>query len=160
MWKSCGIVLNFFFFFRGENFAPSSKDSLRQDRCARRKSLRLWSPFLFFRPDLTSKLSSARHSQVPGLLPVYILWSISLALQRQSISGSFSYKIVFAGGQSQVTDALARSTSISRSIYEAVEQVLRASQLASFSSSSSKSQSLSISFFENFRPLPFLFCHL
>lgn len=146
--------IEFFLFFRGENFAPSSKDSLRQDRCARRKSLRL-----FFRPVPTSKLSSARHSQVPGLLPVHFVEHISRSSRRQSISGSFSYQIVFAGGQSQVTDALARSTSISRSIYEAVEQVLRASQLASFSSSSSKSQSLSISFFSEFlSPSFFVIC--
>lgn len=63
---------------------------------------------------------------------IHFVEHISRSSRRQSISGSFSYQIVFAGGQSQVTDALARSTSISRSIYEAVEQVLRASQLASF----------------------------
>jgi len=127
-----------------------------QDRRVRRKSLRLWSAFYSAR----SQRQSCRRPvtrRFLGFFP-YILLSISLALRRQSISGSFSYKVVFAGGQSQVTGALARSTSISRSIYEAVEQVLRASQLACFSSSSKVN--LFLSLFLEFSSLSFFFCYL
>lgn len=62
-------------------------------------------------------------------------------------------KIVSARSQFQVTDALARSTSISRSIYEAVEEVLPAfaTELASSFSFSLSKVNLPFSFFFFFR---------
>lgn len=73
MWKSCGIVLDLF--IRGENFAQPSKD--RSTGSSRKKEKFAAVIGFLFGPISTSKLSPARHSQVPGLLPLHFVEHIS-----------------------------------------------------------------------------------
>lgn len=66
----------------------------------------------------------SKHLQIPRLFFASYIRTYLYLLKRQPILRFC--KIVSARSQFQVTDALARSTSISRSIYEAVEEVLPA----------------------------------